>query len=128
METVDEIKNQLNAATHGNEGNVEAMQTSSGVKDPIAQYWINQLIQKGRRLHHERITNTATQDSRLKDRRLKGPARQAVRKDIIDGIEHELMNWLATQPAHRYNDLPEDSRKYVLLAGGSITHLQCGST
>ncbi|KAI0682538.1 hypothetical protein BC835DRAFT_1409568 [Cytidiella melzeri] len=108
-ETAKEIVSQLVAATRGNEQNVETMQTASGIKDPIAQFWIQQLIQKARGLHHQYISNTETQDSRLKNRKLKGKARQAVKNEIKDKIEKDLMQWLTKQPAHRYSKLPEDS-------------------
>ncbi|KAI0747423.1 hypothetical protein BC629DRAFT_1685614 [Irpex lacteus] len=108
-ETIQEIRSQIVTATHGNEANVEKMQTSSGIKDPIAQKWIDQLLHRARLLHHERITSTATQDPRLRDRKLKGPARTAVRNEIIKNIEEELMEWLTMQPADRYEKLPNDS-------------------
>ena len=85
------------------------MQTSSGIKDPIAQYWIDWLIRMSRVLHQERLTDPATQDVRLKDRKLKGPARQAVKQEIVSAIEKELMEWLTTQPPHRYESLPRES-------------------
>ncbi|KAI0692911.1 hypothetical protein BC835DRAFT_1520799 [Cytidiella melzeri] len=108
-ETAREIVSQLVAATRGNEQNIEAMQTASGIKDPIAQFWIQQLIQKARSLHHKHISNAETQDSRLKDRKLKGQARQAVKNEISDNIERELVKWLTEQPAHRYSKLAGDS-------------------
>ncbi|KAI0689863.1 hypothetical protein BC835DRAFT_1418173 [Cytidiella melzeri] len=107
-ETAKEIVSQLAAATRGNEQNVETMQTTSGIKDPIAQFWIQQLIQKACSLHHLYISNTETQDSQLKNRKLKGEARQAVKNEIKDKIEKDLMQWLTEQPAHRYSKLPED--------------------
>ncbi|KAI0682833.1 hypothetical protein BC835DRAFT_1524436 [Cytidiella melzeri] len=108
-ETAREIVSQLVASTRGNEQNVEAMQTASGIKDPIAQFWIQQLIQKARSLHHKHISNAETQDSRLKDWKLKGQARQAVKNEISDNIERELVKWLTEQPAHRYSKLAGDS-------------------
>ncbi|KAI0697695.1 hypothetical protein BC835DRAFT_1413545 [Cytidiella melzeri] len=108
-DTVTEIVSQMVTAMHGNEQNVEAMQTASGIKDPIAQFWIQQLIQKARDLHHKHISSADTQDSRLKNRKLKGEARQAVKNKIAGKIEEELMRWLTEQPAHRYSKIPEDS-------------------
>ncbi|KAI0692829.1 hypothetical protein BC835DRAFT_1276958 [Cytidiella melzeri] len=84
-ETVEEIISQLVAATHGNEQHIETMQTTSGIKDPIAQFWIQQLIQKARK------------------------ARQAVKNEIINKIEKDLIKWLTEQPPHRYSTLPEHS-------------------
>ncbi|KAI0086224.1 hypothetical protein BDY19DRAFT_1017745 [Irpex rosettiformis] len=108
-DTIKEITNQFIAATHGNETNVEKMQTNSGVKDSISQVWIEQMIKQARLLHHARITNPETQDMWLKDRKLKGDERRAVRNEIIRGIEAEIMKWLTTQPQHRYDSLPLDS-------------------
>lgn len=85
------------------------MQTKSGVKDSIAQHWIDQLIVKSRLMHEERITNSVTQDPRFKDRKLTGDARQAVRKEIETVIETDLLQWLKKQPPHRYAALSEDS-------------------
>ncbi|KAI0697812.1 hypothetical protein BC835DRAFT_1405600 [Cytidiella melzeri] len=113
-DTVTEIVSQMVTAMHGNEQNVEAMQTASGIKDPIAQFWIQQLIQKARDLHHKHISSADTQDSRLKNRKLKGEARQAVKNKIAGKIEEELMRWLTEQPAHRYSKIPEDSRLHII--------------
>ncbi|KAI0682103.1 hypothetical protein BC835DRAFT_1424859 [Cytidiella melzeri] len=68
-----------------------------------------QLIQKARDLHHKHISSADTQDSRLKNRKLKGEACQAVKNEIAGKIEEELMRWLTEQPAHRYSKIPEDS-------------------
>ncbi|KAI0682331.1 hypothetical protein BC835DRAFT_1536589 [Cytidiella melzeri] len=117
-ETAREIVSQLVAATRGNEQNIEAMQTASGIKDPIAQFWIQQLIQKARSLHHKHISNAETQDSRLKDRKLKGQARQAVKNEISDNIERELVKWLTEQPAHCYSKLAGDSPLHTQIRPG----------
>ncbi|KAI0687983.1 hypothetical protein BC835DRAFT_1419534 [Cytidiella melzeri] len=85
------------------------MQTTSGIKDLIAQFWMKQLIQKARGLYHEHISNTETQDLQLKNQKLKGEARQAVKNEIKDKIAKDLMKWFTEQPAHRYSKLLEDS-------------------
>lgn len=108
-ETKKEIVAQIITATQGNASAVESMQTGSGIKDSIAQHWIDRLISKGRALREERLKNPITQDARLKDHRLQGVARVKVREEIEKGIENELLQWLVQQPAHRYNCLPEDS-------------------
>ncbi|KAI0684953.1 hypothetical protein BC835DRAFT_1408984 [Cytidiella melzeri] len=110
-ETVAEITAQLVAATHGVAKTVETMQTKSGIKDAIAQHWIDKLIAQSRLMHEERMTNPLTQDPRFKDRRLIGPARQAVRKQ-------ELMRWLTEQPTHRYRNIPVDSEKRSQIRAG----------
>lgn len=89
-ETIAEIKDQLVVATRGIAAPVNAMQTATGVKDPIAQHWIELLIAKSRVLREERITNLVTQDARLKVASLKGPARQEVQDD--ETPSHTLKN------------------------------------
>ncbi|KAI0694053.1 hypothetical protein BC835DRAFT_1306479 [Cytidiella melzeri] len=42
-------------------------------------------------------------------RKLKGKVRQAVKNEISDNIERELINWLTKQPAHRFSKLLGDS-------------------
>ncbi len=113
-ETIAEIKDQLVVATRGIAAPVNAMQTATGVKDPIAQHWIELLIAKSRVLREERITNLVTQDARLKVASLKGPARQEVQDDIERGIEEELLKWLTQQPPHRYEKIPVDSGECII--------------
>ena len=108
-ETIAEIKSQLTVATHGVSKRVEEMQTKSGIKDSIAQHWIDQLITKSRVLRDERLT----EDGRLKDRRLVGDARQAVRDEIEGCVETELLKWLVQQPPHRFAQLPPDSGTFT---------------
>ncbi|KAI0687450.1 hypothetical protein BC835DRAFT_1408348 [Cytidiella melzeri] len=116
--TIAEIKAQLVAATHGIAKTVESMQTKSGIKDPIAQHWIDKLIAKSRLIHEERMTNPLTQDPRLKNRRLTGAARQAVRSEIENEIEQELLRWLTEQPMHRYQNIPVDSERRSQIRAG----------
>jgi hypothetical protein len=90
------------------------MQTTSGIKDPIAQFWIKQLIPKARTLHNERILSPETRDMQLQSKKLKGEARKDIKNQIIAEIEQELMDWLTKQPVHRYNKIPENSRTSLL--------------
>lgn len=106
-ETVSEIKSQLITATRGVAAPVDAMQTATGVKDPIAQHWINLMIAKSRVSREERLTNPVTRDPRLNLKT--SPARQAIREDIEKQIKDELLQWLTQQPSHRYEKIPEDS-------------------
>lgn len=109
---MSEIKKQLTVATHGVSATVEAMQTASGIKDPIAQRWVNILITKSRILREQYITNPLTQDRRFKAPALTKQARQEIREDVERRIEGELLEWLAQQPPHRYAKIPEDSGEW----------------
>jgi hypothetical protein len=62
---------------------IEQMQTTSGIKDPIAQFWIKQLISKARILHNERILSPETRDIRLQNKKLKGEARKDIKIRLL---------------------------------------------
>jgi hypothetical protein len=72
---------QIRLATYGVATHVEALQTSTGTKDKIAQHWIDILIQKARE------TQAAS------------PGRD------IDEISNELLIWLSQQTDEPYNPL-----------------------
>ncbi|KAJ6559708.1 hypothetical protein B0H19DRAFT_944520 [Mycena capillaripes] len=79
------ILSQLRLATYGIASHVDALQTSTGTKDKIAQHWINILIQKARE------TQAAS------------PSRS------VDEISNELLVWLSKETDQPYNpvlDLP----------------------
>lgn len=72
---------QIRLSTYGVEARVEALQTSTGVKDKIAQYWIEILIGRARNLR------TAQPDS------------------CANKISEDLLAWLGTQTKQPYNPL-----------------------
>ncbi|KAJ6511523.1 hypothetical protein C8R47DRAFT_964088 [Mycena vitilis] len=82
---VEEIRScvlsQLSLATYGIASHVEALQTSTGTKDKIAQHWIDILIQKAREMQ------AAT------------PGRS------VHEISDELMVWLGEETPQPYNPL-----------------------
>ena len=78
---------QLRLAVKGVVQPVEQRQTASGIKDTIAQFWIEKLYIRGRDLRYQKLTNPETRDSRLNNRSLKGSALEAVKKEILDEIE-----------------------------------------
>ena len=84
------------------------MQTETGVKDQLAEYWIQQLIVKAREEQQRRIRNPATRDPRLQPRQV--PHRARVVAQIELDIQRELIQWLVTQPEAEYSKLPQDSR------------------
>ncbi|KAJ6623744.1 hypothetical protein B0H10DRAFT_1786054, partial [Mycena sp. CBHHK59/15] len=86
---VEEIKacvlEQLRLATHGIASHVEALQTSTGTKDKIAQHWIEILVLKSRELQAADPTRP------------------------VDDISAELLIWLRNETVQPYNpplDLP----------------------
>lgn len=110
-QTLQEVERQLKAAMLGVEATVTAMQTESGVKDAMAQYWIDRLLVRGRELSQKYMSNQDTRDTRLNSRTLTGDARKAVQDEIREKIREEQWDWLVQQPAHRYAELPPGSGK-----------------
>ncbi|KAJ7030575.1 hypothetical protein C8F04DRAFT_961402, partial [Mycena alexandri] len=72
---------QIKTATYGIASHVEALQTSMGTKDKIAQHWIDILIQKARDMHAA------------------APGRD------LDEISDELLIWLSKGTLQQYNPL-----------------------
>ncbi|KAJ6626090.1 hypothetical protein B0H10DRAFT_2174002 [Mycena sp. CBHHK59/15] len=113
-QTVRVIKQQIWAACSGVQDAVDELQTSTGVKDKTALFWIEKLIVKARETQKERFNA----DPRLKDRNLKGDARKAVKTRIRDLIQWELYNWVILQPEDRAAKLPKDSAEHHQLRPG----------
>lgn len=86
------------------------MQTISGVKDPLAEYWIQRLILLAREKQQVRIRNPGTRDPRLNPRRVIN--RPAIVNEIEAEIQDELMQWLVTQPDKNFQSLPPNSRTH----------------
>ncbi|KAF7370029.1 hypothetical protein MSAN_00632900 [Mycena sanguinolenta] len=82
---VEEIRScvlaQIRLSTYGIASRVEALQTSTGIKDKIAQHWIDILIQKAR------------------EAQAASPSRD------VDEISTELLIWLREQTNEPYNPL-----------------------
>jgi hypothetical protein len=91
---VDQIRNcvleQIRLATLGVESHVETLQTNTGVKDKIAQHWIDILIKESRRLQ-------AMQPSKC-----------------LNEISSELLEWLKTQTDQPYNPLLDMMCQFIL--------------
>ncbi len=116
--TLADIHGQLWIAARGVAKTVADMQTESGVKDALAEYWIQQLITKAREEQQRRIRNPETRDHRLRGRRI--PNRAAIVSEIERTIQADLMKWLVTQPDWDYDSLPKDScmsSRFSLLSG-----------
>ncbi|KAF7374556.1 hypothetical protein MSAN_00340200 [Mycena sanguinolenta] len=108
-QTIRTIKRQIWAACSGVQDIVDSLQTSTGVKDKTAIFWIDKLIIKAREIQQERFKS----DPRLKDKNLKGSARKAIKTRIKDFIQWELYNWVIMQPEERYSKLSKHSGVYL---------------
>ncbi|KAJ7073776.1 hypothetical protein C8F01DRAFT_1271598 [Mycena amicta] len=80
-ETKKTLAQQLELALQGVKAPIDKLQTATGVKDKVAQYWIDILLEKARRMKAEH------------------PSRNA------DDIATELRAWLAEQPGDKINPL-----------------------
>ncbi|EIW54556.1 uncharacterized protein TRAVEDRAFT_60724 [Trametes versicolor FP-101664 SS1] len=103
--TVSAIRGQLLAACLGVQDGVDQLQTKTGIKDKIAQFWIEQLIPKARELQNARMS----EDARLRDASVKGDERKAMKDAIKIDIQRELFQWLIEQPERTYRNIPEAS-------------------
>ncbi|KAL1940336.1 hypothetical protein VTO73DRAFT_8908 [Trametes versicolor] len=115
-DTVAAIHAQIRAAALGVAKTVAEMQTESGVKDPLAEYWIQKLILLAREKQQVRIRNPATRDPRLNPRRILN--RPAIVAEIEAEIQEELVRWLVTQPDADFQRLPPDSALRLELRPG----------
>lgn len=107
--TVCDIREQLFAACLGVQDAVDQLQTKTGVKDKIAQHWIDQIVPKARDMQSVRMTHPDTRDARLSNPVLKGAERKAVKDTIKKEIQSELFQWLIEQRSHTYLSIPEGS-------------------
>ncbi|KAJ6608351.1 hypothetical protein B0H10DRAFT_1955505 [Mycena sp. CBHHK59/15] len=112
--TVQTIKQQIWAACSGVQEAVDNLQTSTGVKDKTALFWIEKLIVKARETQRQRLAA----DPCLKDKNLKGDARKAVKTKIKDLIQWELYNWVILQPDDHYARIPKKSSARSNLCAG----------
>lgn len=107
--TVKAIKHQLVVACLEVQDTVTALQTETGVKDKIPQFWIDHLILKAWELQTTHIRNRETCNIHLKNWNLKGEAWKVVKQEICEAIQRELYTWLLKQPECYWNALPSDS-------------------
>ncbi|KAJ7144573.1 hypothetical protein C8R44DRAFT_602437 [Mycena epipterygia] len=105
-ETVQTIKDQIFTACLGVQDAVDAIHTRTGVKDKTAVFWIDQLIDKARKVQHERISDPRTRDARFNDTNLTTPAKAEIKAEVKKQIQTELFDWVIMQPPERYAKLP----------------------
>jgi hypothetical protein len=75
------LEKQLELATHGVEKPILDLQTATGTKDKVAQYWIEILLKKAREMKSAQ------------------PGRST------EAIAEELQRWLILQPGEKINPL-----------------------
>ncbi|KAF7311326.1 hypothetical protein MKEN_01034300 [Mycena kentingensis (nom. inval.)] len=80
-ETTETLHEQLRLACFGVKAPIDKLQTATGIKDKVAQYWIEILLEKARRMKAER------------------PSRSSA------DIAQELHQWLTEQPGDKINPL-----------------------
>ncbi|KAJ7096589.1 hypothetical protein B0H15DRAFT_774168 [Mycena belliarum] len=80
-ETKKTLEEQIRMAMYGVEAPISRLQTATGVKDKVAQYWIDILLQKSREIKANNPSRTA------------------------DSIAAELEAWLLEQPGDKVNPL-----------------------
>ena len=107
-ETVQIIKEQIYLACEGVACRVSECQTETGVKDQIAQYWIDRALEQSSKLTQEQIHDPVIQDPRLKGK-LKPDERKQTKEMIQSKISAEVYRWVIEQPPEWYNKLPQDS-------------------
>ncbi|KAJ7795971.1 hypothetical protein B0H14DRAFT_2391105 [Mycena olivaceomarginata] len=81
MGTVQIIRWQIWTACSGDKSAVETSYSQTGIKDKIAQHWIQTLLK-----------------CRRSARLLKGDARKSVKQEILRMIQLELWDWVVSQP------------------------------
>ena len=118
-ETVQIIKQQIHLLCEGVACRVSELQTETGVKDRTAQYWIDCALERSSELLRQWLHKPTTQDPRLK-RKLDPEERKQIKEMMHSEISAGVLRWVIEQPLERYNQLPEDSRKKVLLSAPGI--------
>ena len=68
-----------------------SMQSKSGIKDKIAQYWIEKLLVMVRNKQKIRITSQPTHDTRL-NKRLSKDSQKEIVEEIKKDIQIDLMS------------------------------------
>jgi hypothetical protein len=90
-ETKKTLEEQINLAMYGVEAPISRLQTATGVKDKVAQYWIELLLKKSREI------------------KVNNPGRTA------ESIKEELTLWLSQQPGDKVNPLLDISGLSIAL-------------
>ncbi|KAI0027254.1 hypothetical protein K488DRAFT_62120 [Vararia minispora EC-137] len=101
-ETKLAIEQQLRAACTGNADAVEQLIRESGVKDKLAEHWIEILLQRARADIKIRLQLAVAEDSYLKARHLSKEERKLrkieLKNEVTRGISEDLWDWLVKLP------------------------------
>jgi hypothetical protein len=108
-DTVNSIKEQIRLACYGSKDLVQLAATQSGVKDKIAQHWIEVLLDKARQRQQELLFDRETRDPKLNERMSKKD-RKDLKEKIKRTIQTELWSWIVTQPPSSFEKLAENDR------------------
>jgi hypothetical protein len=87
---------------------VSDLQTDTGIKDKMAQFWIDQVLERSSSLITARVTDSTTRDPRLNDHSYQ-EEKQAIQDSLKCQIQEETNDWLITQPKEKWDELPEQS-------------------
>ncbi|KAI0308812.1 hypothetical protein OF83DRAFT_1089519 [Amylostereum chailletii] len=111
-DTLQTIKMQYDLATLGVAKALQENQSETGVKDKIAEHWIQQVLSRARERQYTLITAAHTRDPRLNDRHRSKEDKVAVRNELKRVIQQECLDWVYTQPSHTYSLIPVTSRMF----------------
>ncbi|KAJ3924864.1 MAG: hypothetical protein NXY57DRAFT_968859 [Lentinula lateritia] len=107
--TVQIIRQQLWLACLGDNDGLASSYSQTGVKDKLSQYWITQLCAQASEKQRKLFFDPVLRDPRLADKNIKGDERKAIKLSLKQTVQHELWEWLITQPEENYNKLdPND--------------------
>lgn len=107
------IHEQLRRAASGDKQGVKKLQSDTGVKDKIAQHWINTLVEKATVMMKTRCTDPKTKDKKLKAK-ISPEERKQIKGNIGEGVQEELINWLVQQPEGSYDQIQSGMFDVVL--------------
>jgi len=125
QETVDTITSQLQMACRGVAQTVSDLQTDTGIKDKMAQFWINQVLERSSNLVSGRVTDSTTRDPRLNDRSCSTEQKKGIRDSLKSQIQQETYEWLITQPSKKWDELPRESCASHSRTIRTNSHLNC---
>ncbi|KAJ3853110.1 hypothetical protein EV368DRAFT_39622 [Lentinula lateritia] len=116
--TVQIIRQQLWLACLGDNDGLASSYSQTGVKDKLSQYWITQLCAQASEKQRKLFFDPVLRDPRLADKNIKGDERKAIKLSLKQTVQHELWEWLITQPEEDYNKLdPNDAAKKDIRPG-----------
>ncbi len=116
--TISVIRKQIWLACHGDQGGIGQLSTETGVKDKIAQFWIDTLLAKVKPILDAKLKNRETRDQRLNER-MSREDRKSLTEEITATVGTELWEWVVRQPQDDYEQLAVDDREFNQLTGSA---------